>query len=242
MATDEQWRLVEWDQRAKSACIMELRGRVEALEAAQNLRQQDEDVERVAADPQPVATDEELQRCYGWAFMEAVQKGDAAPEATELAHRAVYDLGRQHGAAANSKPSPNFDQIRSLSDALIKAECALTDIAEGEALRDDGDPLKWNQQRCADTLAIIRPVMQQHKICTPEWPGSGFSPSQPPPPAPAGGLVEMLADVWSDGKPLHPAARRAAIHHIADWLELQQEVPIGVSADYFAAMLRWEAN
>ena len=187
MATDDQWRLVEefWDQQANSACTLELRdriaalesldcvsailklsGRVDALEAAQNLRQQDEDVERVAADPQPVATDEELQRCYGWAFMEAVQKGDAAPEATELAHRAVYDLGRQHGAAANSKPSPNFDQIRSLSDALIKAECALTDIAEGEALWDDGDPLKWNQQRCADTLAIIRPVMQQHKICT----------------------------------------------------------------------------
>jgi hypothetical protein len=43
---------------------------------------------------------------------------------------------------------------------------------------------------------------------------------------------------------LHPAARRAAIHHIADWLELQQEVPIGstASADYFAAMLRSEAG
>jgi len=51
MATDEQWRLVEWDQRAESACIMELRGRVEALEDAQNLRQQDEDVERVAGAP-----------------------------------------------------------------------------------------------------------------------------------------------------------------------------------------------
>jgi len=73
-------------------------------------------------------------------------------------------------------------------------------------------------------------------------------PDAPPGPAPAVGLVERLGsvpDVWSKGKPLHPAARRAAIHHVADWLELQQEVPIGrstASADYFAAMLRSEAN
>ena len=176
MATQEQWRLVEWDQDAASACTLELRARVEVLEAAQNLRQ-DEDVGTVAGDPQPIATVEELLRCYGWAFMEAVQKGDATSEAAELAHRAVYELGRKHGAAANSKPTPNDRQIRSS--------------------------------------------------------------------VPAVGLVEGLGsvpDVWSEGKPLHPAARRAAIHHIADWLELQQEVPIGVSADYFAARLREEAG
>jgi hypothetical protein len=67
-------------------------------------------------------------------------------------------------------------------------------------------------------------------------------------PSPTVGLVQRLGsvpDVWSKGKALHPAARRAAIHHIADWLEQQQEVPIGsstASADYFAAMLRSEAN
>jgi hypothetical protein len=154
MATDEHWERVAGAANQGlpyCSCLLELRDRiaalesldcvsailklsrrVDALEAAQNLRQQDEDVERVAADPQPVATDEELQRCYGWAFMEAVQKGDAAPEATELAHRAVYDLGRQHGAAANSKPTPNFDQIRSSAPAggLLERVCNAMSIYE----------------------------------------------------------------------------------------------------------------
>jgi hypothetical protein len=35
------------------------------------------------------------------------------------------------------------------------------------------------------------------------------------PPAPAGGLMERLGDVWNEGKPLDPAARRAAIREIA---------------------------
>jgi hypothetical protein len=30
--------------------------------------------------------------------------------------------------------------------------------------------LKWAERRCADTLAIIRPTMMQHKIRTSEWP------------------------------------------------------------------------
>ena len=58
----------------------------------------------------------------------------------------------------------------SVSDALIKAECALSDIAEGEPMTDEGDPLKWAERRCAGTLAIIRPTMMQHKIRTSEWP------------------------------------------------------------------------
>jgi hypothetical protein len=57
-----------------------------------------------------------------------------------------------------------------VSDALIKAECALSDVAEGEPECDDGDPAQWAEQRCAETLAIIRPVMQLHKIRTSEWP------------------------------------------------------------------------
>ena len=58
-----------------------------------------------------------------------------------------------------------------VSDALIKAECALSDIAEGEPEpnSDSADLLKWSEQRCAETLAIIRPVMTQYKIRTSEW-------------------------------------------------------------------------
>ena len=89
MATKERWEMVEqWASEGDGGttwpCLLDLRARVEALEAAQNLRQQDEDVERLAV--------------------------------TEVGLRAVYDLGRQHGAAANSKPNPNFDQIRSSAD------------------------------------------------------------------------------------------------------------------------------
>ena len=36
---------------------------------------------------------------------------------------------------------------------------------------------------------------------------------------PAGGLVEMLGDVWSEGQPLHPYARVAAIREVATWLD-----------------------
>lgn len=190
MATKERWKMVEqWASEGDGGttwpCLLDLRARVEALEAAQNLRQQDEDVERVAGDPQPIATDEELAACSANAAKVAIlerkdyDKALTSADMTKVQSRALYDLGRQHGAAANFKPTPNDGQIRSS--------------------------------------------------------------------APAVGLVERLGsvpDVWSAGKPLHPAARRAAIHHIADWLELQQEVPIGstASADYFAAMLRSEAG
>jgi len=164
MATDEQWRLVEWDQLANSACVVELRDRVEALEAAQNLRQQDEDVERVA---EPIATDAELLKVWD----------DRKGSDLLVRMSAIYDLGRQHGAAANSKPTPNFPQIRSS--------------------------------------------------------------------APTVGLKEMLARVRNEGSSLRGYAATDVIEAVADWLEQQQEVPIGrstASADYFAAMLRSEAS
>ena len=86
-----------------------------------------------------------------------------------------------------SAPAPPV----ALSDALIKAECALSDVAEGEETNAAPNTFEWAEQRCAETLAIIRPVMKQYKICTSEWPGCGFSPPQPAQPvAPVGGLVE----------------------------------------------------
>ena len=68
-----------------------------------------------------------------------------------------------------------------VADALIKAECALSDVAEGEPECDEGDPAQWAEQRCAETLAIIRPAMKRHKIRTSEW---------PPQPLPQAGEVE----------------------------------------------------
>jgi len=57
-----------------------------------------------------------------------------------------------------------------VSDALIKAECALSDIAEGEETNAARNTFEWAEQRCSETLAIIRPVMKLHRIRTSEWP------------------------------------------------------------------------
>ena len=64
-------------------------------------------------------------------------------------------------------------QLPALADqALIKAECALADIAEGEGENDDtsADALEWAEKRAVDALAYIRPIMRQYGIRTSEWP------------------------------------------------------------------------
>lgn len=57
-----------------------------------------------------------------------------------------------------------------VEQALITAECALSDIAEGEAEENEGDPLEWAEKRAADALARIRPVMNARQLQTSEWP------------------------------------------------------------------------
>jgi hypothetical protein len=58
--------------------------------------------------------------------------------------------------------------------ALVKAECALADIAEGEGENDDtrADALEWAEKRAAEALARIRPIMRQYEIITSEWPSA----------------------------------------------------------------------
>jgi hypothetical protein len=82
-----------------------------------------------------------------------------------------------------------------LSHALCQAECALSDIAEGEPECDDGDPAQWAEQRCAETLAIIRPVMQQHGVRTSEWPPVSY-PTTPVEPAADRVLVNCPETCW----------------------------------------------
>ena len=118
-ATPEQWDLTASeaaDCSATHACILELRARVVALEAAPP--HQDKLDRLIALD----ATD------AGW--------------------------------------------VDELNNALIKAECALSDIAEGEETNSAPNTFEWAEQRCAETLAFIRPVMQQHGIRTSEWPST----------------------------------------------------------------------
>jgi hypothetical protein len=79
-------------------------------------------------------------------------------------HRAAELLQLQH-------PTP-VSVSEAVCNALIKAECALSDISEGEPEPGSGSAelLEWAEQRCAETLAVIRPVMKQHQIRTSEWP------------------------------------------------------------------------
>ena len=138
-------------------------------------------------------------------------------------------------------PTPEPAPPAALSDALISAESALSDIAEGEETNAAPNTFEWAEQRCAEALAIIRPVMQQHKICTSEWPPAAQevtawldlvgnkkrwrqqSPaSQPAPPAaPAGGLVERVAAAMHSNYPrAFRGEARAAIREVAAWLDL----------------------
>jgi hypothetical protein len=70
----------------------------------------------------------------------------------------------QHLSAPTPEPAP----VATLSDALISAEAALSDIAEGEETNAAPNTFEWAEQRCSGALAIIRPVMQQHGIRTSE--------------------------------------------------------------------------
>jgi hypothetical protein len=135
-----------------------------------------------------VVTDEELLAMRSWSSHRPIFDS----ELVEFG-RSCYDLGRKHGAA--QPPAAQPAPVVALGDALIKAECALSDIAEGEPNTDEGDPLQWAEQRCVKALRAIRPVMQQHKIRTSEYPPA----AQPAPPAaPAGGLVERVVKVVAD--------------------------------------------
>jgi hypothetical protein len=91
--------------------------------------------------------------------------------------------------AALAQPEPVVVPV-AVSDALIKAECALSDVAEGEPECDDGDPAQWAEQRCAETLVMIRPVMKLHKIRTSEWPPQPMP--QPEPVAPTDAELDEL--------------------------------------------------
>lgn len=94
---------------------------------------------------------------------------------------ALQELKDQVKALQESTPKSNHPAIPDSStaplpapaeQALIKAECALADIAEGEGENDDtsADALEWAEQRAAKALVRIRPIMRQHGIHTSEWP------------------------------------------------------------------------
>jgi len=62
-----------------------------------------------------------------------------------------------------------------IKQALVKAECALADIAEGdpEDDLDSAELLLWAEGRAANALEQIRPIMLECGVPTSEWPPHG---------------------------------------------------------------------
>jgi hypothetical protein len=76
-----------------------------------------------------------------------------------------------------------------VANALLQAEAALADVAEGEIGRlcSATEKVTWAELRCTEALAAIRPVMKEHGIRTSEWPAAV------PAPAPATLLQQQCA-------------------------------------------------
>ena len=106
---------------------------------------------------------------------------------------------------ANYPPAAPVDDSP-VSNALLQAEAALADVAEGEAVSPHAvGCLHWAEARCTQALAAIRPVMKEHGIRTSEWPAAA--------PAPAPG--ENLATPPSPEAPGEALAARPLLEQVA---------------------------
>jgi hypothetical protein len=176
--------------------------------------------------------------------VEALEAAQQQPHQDKLDRLIALDRG-------DDEPTPEAAPVATLSDALISAEAALSDIAEGEETNAAPNTFEWAEQRCAEALAIIRPVMQQHGIRTSEF--SSTAQPAPQPAHPSHGNSEYTDQEWAEIKrwrqqppasqPAPPAApaggllervcgemtgdddpsidARAAIREVAEWLDQQ---------------------
>ena len=90
----------------------------------------------------------------------------------------------------------------SLRVAMIQAECALADIAEGEETNSAPNTFQWAEQRCAEALASIRPMMKLRDIPTSETeygPIVNNQPSSESMPAAKTGLYAKYTVQHTDG-------------------------------------------
>jgi hypothetical protein len=152
-----------------SSTIAALCRRLDAMERGANLRQQDEDAEATEAD----------------------SVADTAQRITDYAAKAgltVQDWAKAFNAApVDASPVAN---------ALLQAEAALADVAEGEIGRLCSATKKaiWTAEaRCTEALAAIRPAMRQHGIRTSEFPTAVPAPA-PTPSAALQRLIEAPID------------------------------------------------
>jgi len=92
------------DGAVVSQTLLNLLERVEALEQRPTCKQSLQVPPTLEA--APVATDNGLLRCYAQAIEDAVKRAASHDKAKEAGRRAIYDLGRQHGAAQSPAAQP----------------------------------------------------------------------------------------------------------------------------------------
>jgi hypothetical protein len=111
-----------------------------------------------------------------------------------------------------------------VANALLQAEAALADVAEGEAVSPHADEcLHWAEARAVEGLAAIRQALKEHGIRTSEWPAAVPAPAPATPTPRPTALVEAVGNelpLLPDGT-VDEARTRAAIHTIAAWLDTQ---------------------
>jgi hypothetical protein len=188
--------------------------RLEALERGAGLRHPVEDAE--ATQPDTVAAIAQRITDY------AVQAGLTVQDWAKAFNATPVDAGP-------------------VANALLQAEAALADVAEGEVgrLRSATEKVTWAELRCAKALAAIRPVMKEHGIRTSEFPSAVPAPATPTPSpdAYAEGLAERIEQIFLDKTstpggpgllvpdPEDPLGARLAIREIASSLRSWQCVP-----------------
>jgi hypothetical protein len=124
-ATPGQWIDVEFSHRDDShtACILELRSRIEQLEAQAN---HFGGINKMV--PPPVATDEELRAAWN------------VPGTNLEAFRAIYNLGVAHGQASSREVAKHAP----VAGGLVERVKLAIDIAVY-----DEDDHQWNEARAA---------------------------------------------------------------------------------------------
>jgi NTP pyrophosphatase (non-canonical NTP hydrolase) len=201
---------------------------------------------------QVAATCTQLENCgrYSgeeWTALVGDAKGTESDSVADTAQR-ITDYASKAGLTvqdwANAFNAAPVDDS-SVSNALLQAEAALADVAEGEAVSPHAvGCLHWAEARCTQALAAIRPVMRRHGIRTSEFPTAAPAPA---PAAPANGLLEsivrIIASDSSEGPESFQGISKDVICELATWLEHQQDCPnktCTASANYFADLLRDE--
>jgi hypothetical protein len=151
----------------------------------------------------PVATDAELADCYSDAHDKLFagkyrDKALTPADAFKVQIRAIYNLGRQHGAAQPA-PSTEFAADKVIVHCPETCWIEIRRIADGQVLHD-------NFRKGSLVLSVDEPPA--------------------PTPAPAGGLVERVAEKMGpqsqaamDAGELPYGAARAAIREVAEWLD-----------------------